>query len=877
MAFPPGLLLNRNTGVISGTPEEAGSFDFTLRVTDALGVSREIPTSFLVNNYTPLSWSGSLAIAAINQVYSSGFVRSGGVAAYVYTIFAGALPTGLSLNAGTGVISGTPTVAGTYNFTVRVTDGAGAHADQAGTIVVPVALAISGSAVDGSTGVAYSRTFSASGGTAPYSYSVFSGSIPPGLTLSASTGLLSGSPSSAAGYTFVIRVTDAYGTTNNSSSQAITIYSGPALPGSYARGTIGKVYSSTLTQVGGHAPVTYALLSGSLPSGLTLNASTCALTGTPTGSASTYTFVIRATDADGKTADSATQSVQIVAALALSGTLNSTITNGAPYSSNLSTSGGWTPLAWDISVGTLPAGLSINASSGVISGTPSGSGTSNFTVRCTDADGSVATSAQSLTVATSLAFTPNYNLSGTATRAYSSGTSATGGTAPLVYSKLSGTLPTGCSLSSSTGVISGTPTTAGTYTFVVRVTDNLGSAVDSISTAIVISAAPAFANAYPTKATLTVAYGGTASMTGGKAPITFALQAGALPTSLSLNASTGAITGTPTVAGAISYTIRATDANGATVDQVVTGTVAQYPTYSGTFLHGTDGTSYSQTLSAALGHTPYSYSKTGSLPTGLTLGSSSGTLSGTPTTPGTYVFTPTLTDAAGNDVSAASQSITIAATLSFGSVTLNSVIQGSAFSQTVAATGGWTPRTYNISVGSLPTGLSLTAGSGLISGTPSGSGSYSFTIRAVDNDGNIATKSFSGTIVTPVTTVINNNTVSGAGDRTTPSVGRAEYSIAANGTIGYYEGDDTIDSGTFSGEGVTVGAASDVEYRVTKTSGGALASGTLNVWRNWAANPDTYSLITGSTAKSCVLLVESRRASDLAALDSGTINMSVLA
>src|SRR3990170_363315 len=104
----------------------------------------------------------------------------------------------LALNSSTGAINGTPTAAGTANFTIRVTDANGATADQALTITVYPVLTITTTALaDGTVNLAYSQTVVASGGKAPLTWGITAGSLPAGLSLNTSTGEISGLPTTS--------------------------------------------------------------------------------------------------------------------------------------------------------------------------------------------------------------------------------------------------------------------------------------------------------------------------------------------------------------------------------------------------------------------------------------------------------------------------------------------------------------------------------------------------------------------------------------------------------------------------------------------------------------------------------------------------------
>jgi hypothetical protein len=134
-SLPPGLTLSNvsdDIGQLSGTPTAAGTFTFTLTATNAVGSSNK---TFTVSIISPASINpvpvGTFPNATINIPYSQSVGVSGGVGPYTYAIAAGSLPTGLSLDTSTGVISGTATVLGSSLFTIQVTDSNGNSGQQA--------------------------------------------------------------------------------------------------------------------------------------------------------------------------------------------------------------------------------------------------------------------------------------------------------------------------------------------------------------------------------------------------------------------------------------------------------------------------------------------------------------------------------------------------------------------------------------------------------------------------------------------------------------------------------------------------------------------------------------------------------------------------
>ena len=165
------------------------------------------------------------------------------------------------------------------------------------------------------------------------------------------------------------------------------------------------------------------------------------------------------------------------------------------YSSALAANGGAAPYNWSVAAGSLPPGLAMNSSTGAISGTPSAAGTTNFTVQVADSSSTQQTALGALSIvvstsapAPSVSVNVSALLNGTVQQPYTGAVAATGGTAPYTFSVASGSLPSGLSLNSSTGAVSGTPTTSGTFSFSIQAADSSstplsGSASDSIQIA----------------------------------------------------------------------------------------------------------------------------------------------------------------------------------------------------------------------------------------------------------------------------------------------------------------------------------------------------------------------------------------------------------
>jgi hypothetical protein len=260
----------------------------------------------------------------------------------------------------------------------------------------PTLSITTGSLADGITGQAYSATLQATGGTAPYQWSVTAGSLPAGLSLDPSTGEISGTPTAAGTADISVQVEDSANSTNMA-AHTFSIHIADPLSittASLPNGTDDVSYSATVAAAGGLAPLTYSVSAGALPAGLSLDANSGAITGTPTTGGS-FNFTVQVGDSLNPE-QTATQAFTVLI-LEISGSNPPDGTVGTAYSQSLSATGGVGGLTWSVAAGSPPAGLSLS-SGGTISGTPTAAGTSNFTVQVTDSDTPARTDTQALSL-----------------------------------------------------------------------------------------------------------------------------------------------------------------------------------------------------------------------------------------------------------------------------------------------------------------------------------------------------------------------------------------------------------------------------------------------------------------------------------------------
>jgi hypothetical protein len=505
-ALPSGMSLSSSGQLTSPAgPTQAGSYSFTVTASDSNNPNLSRSQQYTLDVGLQLSpAAGTLPPATVNTQYDQRLIASGGSGTYTFT--AGTplgLPPGIGIvqdpnDASHWSLSGMPSTAGTYTFSITATDASNANltVTQNYTLVVG-ALTITGPAAlpDATVDVSYpSQSFTASGGTAPYTFSIGSwqnnlgqsgtGSFD-GLTMS-SSGQLTGQPSAAGQYAFTVDVQDSSGTPNTG-SQVFTLVvfppppspaptsAGPLIlsPSSLPSGPVGSAYSQTITASGGSAGDTYAFSeSGALPPGMNFQ-STGQLTGTPTVPG-TYNFTVVATDNN-----------------------NSSLTGNQEYTLTVTNNGVATTFAEPTTNGTdqtLPSLTITVASTSEFTGTgqlviqtTSGTALVSYTgmtattfTGCMGGSGTVLanflvsqyapTSPISLSPTILPAGTVGLSYEGYNQSASSYYITATGGGGIYTYSA-TGLSALGISLSPSSGLLSGKPQMAGTFAFTVTAND----------------------------------------------------------------------------------------------------------------------------------------------------------------------------------------------------------------------------------------------------------------------------------------------------------------------------------------------------------------------------------------------------------------------
>jgi fibronectin type 3 domain-containing protein len=503
---------------------------------------------------TPLTiTTTSLPGATQYAAYSATLAASGGMTPYTWSISSGSLPTGLSLNAGTGGISGTTANSGTFSFTVQAAD----TSNPAQTATKALSIAVSSAPTltittttmpDGTTGASYSGTLTASGGMAPYTWSISSGSLPAGLSLTGSAGVISGTPSTTGTFSFTARVTDAGAATATKSLSMIvslaadySIWPATTVPGLADGGADSSV------EVG----VKFRTDSNGYVKGIRFyKASTN--TGTHTANLWSNGGTLLATAAfTGETASGWQQvlfssPVAITANTVYVASYHNSIGHYSADENFFATTGVDSPPLHALADG-VSGGNGVYAYGSTSSFPNQTWNSANYWV-------DVVLSATPPPALSSIIVTPSNQTIGTgvmqqytATGTYSDG-SQQNLTSLVSWASSNTGVATITSAGLATAVNSGNTTISATFSGILG---NANLTVQVSSLTITTALLPG--------GTVNVSYTGQLTASGGTSPYSWSILNGVLPAGLSLNNGTGAISGAPSTAGTYSFSVQAVD------------------------------------------------------------------------------------------------------------------------------------------------------------------------------------------------------------------------------------------------------------------------------------------------------------------------------
>ena len=659
----------------------------------------------------------SLPAGVVGNFYSQTVTQTGLAGTPTWSITSGSLPNGVSIVSGTGVITGAPTNAGSFTFTVSVTDGTCTQprAYTIGITCPPIVFVTTTSNVGATVGTALTFNASATGNTAPITYTV-SPALPLGLSLNTTTGLITGTPTNA-----IVGFLDCTVTATQGTCSVTRIYSffvscpiiTFVIP-IFSNPIVGTFFTMTTSAIGNTQPVTYSVLPA-LPAGLTLS-TTGIISGTPTAQATSTTYVVTATQGTcsatvGRTFAVVCPTLTFTSAAVTNGTVGLAYTLDGSLTSSVG-------VVYSISP-TLPAGLSINTATGEISGTPTvAAALTTYTVTATKGT-CTATRGYAFSVACPvITFNSTTSPSGVVGTSFFISAAVSGNNLAVIYS-VSPALPAGLNINVNNGNITGVPTSATlSATYTVTVAQGTCSVTQNYTFAI---ACPTlvFTNLTASTATVGTPYTLNAVVTGSTGTLVYSVSP-ALPAGLSINTTNGTISGTPTTATAsATYTVTAAQGT-CTVTRGYTFLVAcaGISINPVSLSNGTIGTAYSQTVTqTGLIATPTWSISAGTLPTGLSLAGGTGIISGTPTATGSSTFTVNVTDGACTQTRVYTVSVACP-TIIFTNTTANTAIINTPYTLNAGVTGNTTTVTYSISPTLLPAGLNFNIATGVISGTP---------------------------------------------------------------------------------------------------------------------------------------------------------------
>lgn len=726
--LPDGITLDPSTGLISGITAEIGDFSVTITKTNESGVatrtyefqSRLVAPYFEYYSYTlpyayqHIYFEGSIPVKGEEIVWS-----------------ATGLPDGLSIDPITGEISGTPTTVATSYPTITATNTGGSDSKQVTLRVRNQIPEIeTTSLASGEVGQAYSETLSAIGNGVSYR---LSGTLPSGMIFSTATGVLSGTPTKAG--TFSLSFTAS--TNGGSVSQSLTLVIDrdfPTIdPASFADAMQGVTYSASgLT--GNGVDSTYSVSAGTLPPGMYLGSNGRPY-GTPFETAhGLYTFTIAKTNSRGTATQEFT--LNVVYQTPTLGTISSRTFSkgrfGVAYKYTIPGVGGGS--TYTIAEGRLPDGITIG-DDGIATGTATETGEFVFTIQKSNESGTVLKEFSFSVVHVAPVMVSSSYPRATINVPYSFQLEAKG--LDLTFR---GTLPEGLELDTKTGLISGTPTVAASGSRQVYVSNSGGE--DKISTTFFVD------HVAPTLTTTSLPSGmvGEPYFTQIEAvgeEITYYVDS-SLPSGLSINASTGVISGTPRSATTYSTQIRIRNTGGSVTRIIPITIVTEPPTFTlDKLATGTVGRSYDQSLAGGAGSSNTWTITEGSLPPGINMNSVSGRLTGTPTTRGDYTFTMTKTNVSGSFSREFTLEVRyVLPTITTAAGALKAGVLGQTYGVNIGGTGGTTDGvSHSIINGELPPGLTINE-TGRIAGIPTTSGNYTFTVLKSNLDGEVS-KEFS--------------------------------------------------------------------------------------------------------------------------------------
>jgi len=800
--LPPGLSFNPNTGLISGTPLVSSDPSNPTNPTRHFLVTLYAWNAAAnVNPTNPLVKGSQVIALKVSQIAGAPIINSPSTFTTgvdktplnpTYNITATNLPTsyaafmadgkpistiGLSVDPVTGVISGNPTQYGNFDIVVTATNNQGTGGQTVNFAIAPLKPTMTVPPSDGVVGrpFAYDINYT---GSEPINFTAQN--LPPGLILSGNqiqgTPTVAGTPANGVTQPYTVTLTASGPADTDQQDLLITIYELPTIPANLtATGIIGVPFTQFNINVTG-SPDQMIVNASPMPPGLSFNGTT--ISGTPTQAGVTNVTITARNLATTKAGiQPASQVMKITInpmqitnqSLLITGTKNVAIT---PFV--LTATGNPT----NFSAVGLPLGLSINAGSGAITGIPALAGTTQATVTATNGIGSAsATLIIAISdVPGSPAITSPLTAAGTANRNFTYQIKASNmptnpppgsfNAVPVAPSPSLASL--GLSIDTATGQLSGTLTTAGTFSILISAQNAIGtgSAILTLGVSPVLNA-PAIIS--PTTANAMVGAQFTYQIVATNAPTSYTATFNGNPLSvlgLSIDGTSGLISGIPNVSGVFVIHITASNQTGTGfADVTLTVIPSQNPVInSPTTVSATVGVPMVYAITATA--LPTSFGAT-NLPPGLSVDTSTGLVSGTPLLAGAFATTVTATNASGTGQAIVTFNVGVATGApNITSPTTAQGTVGGAFNYQIAGT--LSPTSFdavtllpgNLVSTILPVGLTVNQSTGVISGTPNAIGNFNIIVLATNGAGT-GSAVLALTVVSTIPVITSATTVNG--------------------------------------------------------------------------------------------------------------------
>ena len=576
--LPSWATLSTTTGAITGTPQDSGSTIATLTATGPGGTSAATAVTLSVAAGAPIITAGQGLTGKVGDAFSSTLALTDAVDRPATSWSAMGLPAGLAINATTGAITGAPTTKGlsTANFTATGGGGTSAVTGVSFTISEGAPIITAGQTGSGAVGTAFSKTFSLTDSVNRSVTSWAATGLPGWATLNTTTGAITGTPQDSGSTTATLTATGPGGT---SAATAVTLSVAAGAPiitaGQTFAGKVGDVFSGTIALTDALDRPAASWSATGLPAGLAINATTGAITGTPTTKGA-FTASFTATGGGGTSvATSVAFTISEGAPIITAGQTGSGAV-GTAFSKTFSLTDSANRSVTSWAATGLPSWATLNATTGAITGTPTASGSTTATLTATGPGGTSAATSVTLSVAAGAPIiTAGQTFTGKVGDVFPATTLALTDALDRPAASWSATgLPAGLAINATTGVITGTPTTKGSFTANFTATGSGGTGAATSVAFTISEGAPIIAAGQALSGGINISYSRTPALTdASNRPVTNWAATG-LPSWAALNTTTGAITGTPTASGSTTITLTATGPGGTSAATTATISIA---------------------------------------------------------------------------------------------------------------------------------------------------------------------------------------------------------------------------------------------------------------------------------------------------------------